>query len=846
MHIEQLNYRLEQFNLHEIHFSELSFVHKAEASQQSIHLHDIHIKWQLKLWFSPRIISVIIDRAQLDHLQLTSSSEAVTPRDDSSPAFSLPENWSIPTIFPSRIHVQTLVISLPCHTGTCSLAGVADVFKIKTDITASGVSLNLRASPGTELLPEHQLELRTLLDVQQNLPKLETKLTVGQNLDLQFTTSLLQTNETHWIGNVEASATYPDEWWLKHLQDWNIQFEQHADKSQPLSLKSEWDILLAPLQKLPANTSISKWKKAFTGAFSTNIKITAPIQILDFGKFSGQTKLSFATTAGELNRYELNGDVSAEDVKIPESLQAMGLTSETLHIKIHSGLADKVNLNSLPAEFSISAKGSMQGDVTGRLLVDTVAKKITLEQLSAATKIKQLKPAKAVQLDNTELNLHARGYLQTDKFAISITEPSQFLSDVTVPSLSMQAKSANLKTTQLNITGDIAQHEINWRTLRIESEATLSMEKLMHPQLIANTWGWQGQAQGNIDNFDITGKISVGTSLNVKHHIKRENSELNVDWKIPDIFLLAANPFRDTFKAWPPLLTLSRGKINANGNLIFNIEKNSLTKSGSDIELMDVAGIYDTSVFQGVNSKAKVIADAKTLQITTTEIKVDQIDKGFKIGPLNAAGKYKASWNKPTQGKLTVQHFYGTLMEGRVTSNPQEFDFSKEAQRATLTLENINLTTLLSQYPSSELSGSGQLSGNIPIEISSKGIRIEQGMVAAQSPGGKLKYQSPRANELAKTQPGVKLITDALEDFHYSVLATQVNYDESGKLLLGVKLEGKNPALENGRPINFNVNLEEDVPAMLASIQLSSKVTDIVKKRVQERLQEKKQPETTP
>ena len=85
----------------------------------------------------------------------------------------------------------------------------------------------------------------------------------------------------------------------------------------------------------------------------------------------------------------------------------------------------------------------------------------------------------------------------------------------------------------------------------------------------------------------------------------------------------------------------------------------------------------------------------------------------------------------------------------------------------------------------------------------------------------------------------MKLVVDALNDFHYTALASQINYDEKGKLLLSVKLEGRNPALERGRPIHLNLNLEEDVPAMLASIQLSSKVGDIVKKRLQSRVQKK-------
>jgi hypothetical protein len=349
-----------------------------------------------------------------------------------------------------------------------------------------------------------------------------------------------------------------------------------------------------------------------------------------------------------------------------------------------------------------------------------------------------------------------------------------------------------------------------------------------------------------MEDFDVTGEISVGSALNLQHHLTLKASDLHVDWKMADLFLLAANPFADTIKQWPPLLSFARGKINASGNLLFNIDSNNLKNSNTTIQLQDVAGIYDTTVFEGINTQGTITTLDKVLNITTDEIKVNQVNKGFILGPFVAAGNYQADWQKILAGKLTLKKFNGTLLDGTVSTPAQIFDFSRSAQNLMVTLRQINLTTLLQQHPASELSGSGQLSGDVPIEITSKGIRITKGLVAADAPGGHLKYQSARAAELAKTQPSMKLLTDALSDFHYSVLSSEVTYDENGKLLLAVRLEGKNPKLEKGRPINLNVNLEEDLPALLASMQLSSKVTDIVKKRLQEQLQKKPDSKVTP
>ena len=51
---------------------------------------------------------------------------------------------------------------------------------------------------------------------------------------------------------------------------------------------------------------------------------------------------------------------------------------------------------------------------------------------------------------------------------------------------------------------------------------------------------------------------------------------------------------------------------------------------------------------------------------------------------------------------------------------------------------------------------------------------------------------------------------------------------------------GSNPDLEKGRPVNLNVNLEEDIPALLTSLQLSDRVSETIRQRVQERMQKRK------
>jgi len=71
-----------------------------------------------------------------------------------------------------------------------------------------------------------------------------------------------------------------------------------------------------------------------------------------------------------------------------------------------------------------------------------------------------------------------------------------------------------------------------------------------------------------------------------------------------------------------------------------------------------------------------------------------------------------------------------------------------------------------------------------------------------------------------------------LSDFQYQVLSSEVELDNDGNLLLGLSLSGKNPAQYEGRPINFNINLEQNLDPLLQSLRLSDKLVEKIEGRL--------------
>lgn len=176
-------------------------------------------------------------------------------------------------------------------------------------------------------------------------------------------------------------------------------------------------------------------------------------------------------------------------------------------------------------------------------------------------------------------------------------------------------------------------------------------------------------------------------------------------------------------------------------------------------------------------------------------------------------------------GSLTLTGATFGVFGGKVSLS--SFPVISSARDFNAELDGLNLEEISKLYGQERLTASGLIDGNLPVHIEMGSVSITKGSLKVRDPGGVIHYgasgEAPGAFDVGGDQ--LKLVLQALSDFRYTALQSEVDYLPSGELLLKVALSGQNPALMEGRKINFNVQLQENIPALLDSLSVGSDIS---------------------
>ncbi|MDZ7641222.1 MAG: YdbH domain-containing protein [Desulfurivibrio sp.] len=382
-------------------------------------------------------------------------------------------------------------------------------------------------------------------------------------------------------------------------------------------------------------------------------------------------------------------------------------------------------------------------------------------------------------------------------------------------------------------------------------------------------------------------KEHPGLTLEADLDLKRESAEpaaFTAELKLATIDLANHPQLPALLPGWPPLLSLEAGRLD----LELELTRAAGRLSGSGrLELRDAAGVYDTAFFRGLHLKAPFTLEpaaaaanhaayrqatgpssptnpepGATMFATTIDLAIAELNPGIALASVEAALDYRAPLNAPGRGRLLLKELTAQLLGGQVRARPLILDPTAEpptsesaaqtppaapdaaglqpprypysAGRLTLEVAGLDLYRLLLAHPVQGLHGDGLIDGLLPLQWGPEGVTIEAGHLQARTPGGQLRYTPRGAEALARRNPTLKLVLDALADFNYNTLLADLDYHRDGTLEMALRLEGANPDFEKGRPIHLELNLEENIPQLLATLQLGNRISDTIRQRIEE------------
>jgi len=126
----------------------------------------------------------------------------------------------------------------------------------------------------------------------------------------------------------------------------------------------------------------------------------------------------------------------------------------------------------------------------------------------------------------------------------------------------------------------------------------------------------------------------------------------------------------------------------------------------------------------------------------------------------------------------------------------------------TVQVQKVAVNDLLQQLTGKKATGTGVISGTLPVTIGADGsIMVTGGALQADGPG----TIAMPADVVPGDNENVALARDVLKNLHFSVLSVAVDNDKDNKLSVLMKVEGSNPDVMGGKAVKLNVHLTGDV-----------------------------------
>jgi len=212
------------------------------------------------------------------------------------------------------------------------------------------------------------------------------------------------------------------------------------------------------------------------------------------------------------------------------------------------------------------------------------------------------------------------------------------------------------------------------------------------------------------------------------------------------------------------------------------------------------------------------------------QFKAGLVDVGLPLENLRSFYELRGSNQGLSRARFNNSQL--DLLGGQIRAAPFSWKPKQDQFTTVVDIDRIEVRQLLALEQQPGLSGSGIISGHLPVNWQAGQVTITDGELSSQPPGGQIQFTPTESvNAIARSNQGLSMALDALGNFQYDELTIGVTYLADGTALLDTRLKGRNPDWNSGRPVNLGVNVEENLPQLIRTLQITDQLTDSLKKR---------------
>ena len=291
------------------------------------------------------------------------------------------------------------------------------------------------------------------------------------------------------------------------------------------------------------------------------------------------------------------------------------------------------------------------------------------------------------------------------------------------------------------------------------------------------------------------------------------------------------NKISQYFPPWPFSWDVQSGRFHAKSDLKWWRNNHEFKFSGTfEQSFNQLSGHYNDIVFIGLDGAfsgkygpANLLASTKPWRLS-----INTLDIGLPVKDIHLSFSIDSSRNRSS-----LHTFDARLLGGKVDGQDFAYQPQLRSNPLLLNIHRIQLKELLSLAAFETVHANGAISGKLPITISPRGISMEQGRLAVEKPGGVIRYRPDSSAKIAAaTNPAIRIAIEALSNYHYETLEADAQYSTNGDLTLQMKMQGLNPNMNNGQRIDLNLNVSDNIPTLLRSLQSGRMITDVLEKKL--------------